>query len=110
MSELFNKWSQNDPKKLARRTDPETSHSAAASIAEGGKLSAQRKMMLKCVIENPDLTAAEMELIEGVQRGVPSRRLIELVRAGLIEVSGKRPSKTNGNVMQTYRVVKGVSI
>ena len=110
MTELFDKWSQNDPKKLARKTDPETSHIAAVNVSQGGKLSAQRRAMLKCVIENPDLTAAEMELLDGVGRGVPSRRLIELVRAGLIEVSGKRPSKTNGNVMQTYRVVKGVTI
>ena len=50
-----------------------------------------------------------MEMLDGVDRGMPSRRLIELVRAGLIEVSGKRPSRTNGNVMQTYRVAKGVT-
>ena len=108
--ELFNKWSDNDPRKLSRKTDPETSHRAAAGIAAGGKLNSQRRTMLKCVIENPDLTGAEMELIEGVERGVPSRRLVELVRAGLIEVSGKRPSKTNGNVMQTYRVADGITL
>ena len=108
--ELFNKWSDNDPKKLSRKTDPETSHRAAAGMTASGKLSSQRKMMLKCVIENPDLTAAEMELVDGVERGVPSRRLVELVRAGLIKVSGKRPSKTNGNSMQTYRVVDDVTL
>tara|TARA_R110000824_G_scaffold122386_1_gene279423 strand:- start:2247 stop:2579 length:333 start_codon:yes stop_codon:yes gene_type:complete len=107
--DLFDKWSDNDPKRLTRKTDPETSHRAAAGMVASGKLSSQRKVMLKCVIENPDLTGAEMEMLDGVDRGMPSRRLIELVRAGLIEVSGKRPSRTNGNVMQTYRVAKGVT-
>ena len=103
--ELFDKWSNNDPKKLTRNTDPETSSEAAANMVESGALASQRRTILKCVIENPDLTGAEMELIDGVGRGVPSRRLIELVRLGLIKVSGKRPSKTNGNMMQTYRAV-----
>ena len=88
-----------------RNTDPDTSKKAAEDLIDSGRMGQQRQTVFNLVVANPDSTSAELAEIGNLDRYTPSRRLSELVKLGLIKVSGKRPSRTNGNMMQTYRKI-----
>lgn len=97
---------------LARVTDPVTSHESADAVRSSGRLAEQHEAVLNLVRRYRDRTSAELAVLGGMERHVPGRRLCELERHGLVEVSGRRPCSTNGRSMQTYRAVTqgGVSI
>ena len=68
----------------ARRTDPETSHEAAASVEAGGQAKSQRRLCMAAVVSSAGQTAAEIARRMELERHVPSRRLPELRDAGLV--------------------------
>lgn len=68
---------------LARRTDPETSHAAARSMVE--EAGVQRERILERLRDSQGLTNDEIDAIFGWRTGTASRRVVELVRAGLVE-------------------------
>jgi hypothetical protein len=61
----------------ARRSDPETSHEAAARVAP--KLRAQQQTVLDALARYPGSTAVELASKAGLDRYLVSRRLPELV-------------------------------
>ena len=110
-----------DAKKLSRRSDPATSHKAAADIAI--KLTGKRKLFydtLKLITNGPDgfprtamevATAAYPYLETGAQRTTQQRETLrkrakELVRGGFIRECESRTCKVNLNDATTYEVVK----
>ena len=66
----------------ARRTDPATSHEAAAAIAESGELGRQQRLVLEGVRRWPGLTSLELATKLGLDRHQVARRLPELLSRG----------------------------
>jgi hypothetical protein len=69
---------------FARRTDPATSHDAAASMEESA--SAQRQAILDELesLGEKGATNDEMDVLLGWRTGTTSRRMVELIRIGLV--------------------------
>ncbi len=89
--------------RLARHSDPGTSHEAAASIRP--KLSNLQARTLTLVAAWPDHTATELSKKAGTgDPRVHNRRLTELRRAGRIVISGSRKCEVTGRRASTYRI------
>ncbi len=89
----------------ARTTDPPTSHLAAKKAESSGRASGQRRICLKCVVEFPGLTAAELAATAnraGIDRYVFSRRLPELRKAGFIHNGPKRICRVQDSLCTTW--------
>lgn len=89
---------------LARPTDPDTSHTAAASIT-GPPLAAQQALVLETVhrfhrMHSRGATAWEVVTLvdprHQLQQSVAARRLTDLARAGLVADSGERRAGRTG--------------
>lgn len=72
---------------LARRSDPSTSHNAAAKVSVN-EIAAQCLDAIRAAPEG--LTATEISERTGIERDTVSPRLPELVRARLIRDSGRK--------------------
>lgn len=70
-----------NPTRLARKTDPATSHAAAARVAEFRATHAQR--ILRCLSYHGPLTVDQIAERTGMQSQAVNKRLPELERAGL---------------------------
>ena len=70
--------------RLARRTDPETSHRAALEMETSGQLKSDMMTALEAVREFPHRTATELEALIGCRDGKVRKRLAQLRRLGLI--------------------------
>lgn len=94
----------------ARRTDPETSHEAAASMTLD-KLSAQRSLVYDVIRSFGPMTDPAMILAVharyGKHRESPSglrTRRSELVRLGLVKDSGEREKLESGRMAILWKV------
>lgn len=86
----------------ARCTDPETSHAAAREADESGRTAKQRFIVLEYVERVPGATAAEIAVLAGLERHVPSRRLPELREAGLVRNGAARICRKTGRKSLTW--------
>lgn len=91
-----------DAPALSRSTDPHTSREAAEKVTTSGTASAQRETCLRAVREEPGLTAAEIAARCGLERHVPSRRLPELRKAGLVRNGAARECRVMGTNCLTW--------
>lgn len=91
-------WSEPTP--LARKTDPATSHKAAAGAARfaGG----HRARVLADIKANPGSTASEIGDRIGLTNVQVCRRLPELVSSGEIRKGDDRASRLTGSDETTY--------
>lgn len=90
---------------VARRTDPETSHQAAA-IAEL-KAVGNRALALSTLRAHPaGLTDFELAELTGLQQNSVGKRRGELRDAGLVEDSGERRPSTTGSPAIVWRAVR----
>lgn len=79
---------------LARATDPETSHAAAARQTPERRRRGQALVLAALATHGP-LTDFEHQTINGLQQTSAGKRRLELVRDGLVEATGgTRPSPT----------------
>jgi hypothetical protein len=73
----------------ARRSDPETSHTAAKRVAP--KAGALRRAVLGALRARSDgMTAPEIAVLIGARDGSISPRMIELERVGLVRRTGAK--------------------
>ena len=86
----------------SRMTDPLTSHAAATTAERTGQAQRQRDTCLNQVRSRPGLTAAEIAGFAGLERHVPSRRLPELRRAGLVTNGETRTCAVMGSRAMTW--------
>jgi len=94
--------------RLARNTDPDTSHEAAEHMVQSGKAATQRAQVLAIVRDLPDKTAGEIARQMGPGSAhKPSRRLADLRRLGLVHVSGVRKCTITGRRCSTWAVGQG---
>lgn len=79
---------------LARRSDPSTSHDAAAKV----NVTMLGYEILEMIRQHPEgLTATEISQYTRIERDTVSPRLPELVRAGFIRDSGKKRKPAGRN-------------
>ena len=64
--------------RLARRTDPETSHRAAREMETSGKRETDEAFALRMVARYPNSTASELEALLGCRDGTVRKRLSSL--------------------------------
>lgn len=91
--------------KLARRTDPETSTTAAVALVNSGRLRGQMGDCYDLVCKYPGRTSAELAALSefGIQsRFILARRLPDLQRAGLVRKGGKRICRQHGTEAVTW--------
>lgn len=86
----------------SRKTDPYTSHQAAAEAESSGRASGHRRICLSAVIEKPGRTAAEVAAETNLERHVPSRRLPELRSAGRVYNGEVRVCLVTGRNSMTW--------
>ena len=97
-----------DAPPIARNTDPETSHLAAARITRSGDRAAHMALMLAAVIANPGRTSGELAFISGLERHEASRRLSDLHDKAKVYRQGKRKCERMGTMqMCWYETTKG---
>ncbi len=77
----------------ARRTDPSSSHAAAAHVAATGTASKQQLQTLAAVKSYPHRTSNELSALTGLCRYMLARRLPELLDAGAVKWSGKEAKR-----------------
>ena len=104
--DLYREDVKPQPRATARRSDPDTSHQAAVGIEASGKAGTQRAAVLECVRCDPGQTSAEIAVAAGLERAIPSRRLPELERAGLIRKGDARLCYINQTRMVTWHPVE----
>lgn len=90
---------------LARNTDPLTSYKAAFDVERRGTAANHRTRCLEQVRKTPGRTAAELAILCGMERHVPSRRLPELRTAGEVENGDTRICTATGNMSMTWWLV-----
>ena len=83
-------------KRLARRTDPRTSHQAARSI----KVNQLQQKALELIRVHPMMTGRELSGIAGWDAW---KRLSELADAGLIQCAGERRCSVSGRNARIWR-------
>ena len=86
----------------ARRSDPDTSHTAADRIRP--KLRAQQQAVLDALAKWPGSTAVELAHVSGLDRYLVSRRLPELVPIW-VRRGKPRECTVNKTPMTTWRTV-----
>ena len=85
-----------------RNRDPETSREAAIAAEKSGSAGCQRTACLRAVRDMPGSTAAEIAAYLELERHVPSRRLPELRRLGLVRNGPARICREQGKRSLTW--------
>lgn len=99
-AELF---SSTPMTRLARRSDPSTSHTAAEQLSASGRLRAQQQQVLDALIRWPGSTAVELATNSGLDRYLVSRRLPDLAKLGKVRRMAPRTCRVNGTAQTTWR-------
>lgn len=89
-ADLFTAAPTSRPHFLARRTDPASSHAAAAEVTRSGRLAAQKAQVLAAVRQWPGRTSLELASRMAADRYVIARRLPDLEKDGLVRKGGIR--------------------
>ncbi len=93
-------------RKLARATDPVTSHEAAEEHVESGRNATQRAIVLEILGVLDGSTSGGLAAAMGVSRYLTARRLPELEEAGSVRRGEPRPSQVTGRRGVTWWVVE----
>ena len=89
---------------VARRSDPASSHQAAAEITRDGSRARQQRVVLETVLRNPDHTAFELTRFCELDRYQIQRRLSEMASTGLVEKGPARVCSITGRQAVVWRV------
>lgn len=66
----------------------------------------RRKAIIKCLEENGQMTAREVANVLGfTERNAAAPRLTELVKAGRVQVVGKKPDTVTGRTTAVYELI-----
>lgn len=90
---------------LARTTDPDTSHAAAASQTPARRQRGQR-LVLAALAQHGPLTDFEHEAISGLVQQSAGKRRLELQRRGLVEYGQERRDSPNGSPARVWRITE----
>ncbi len=87
---------------IARATDLETSHEAAANVTKSGSKAAHMALMLAATVANPGSTSGELAVIAGLERHEASRRLSDLHNAAKVFRDEKRTCEQMGTMQMRW--------
>ena len=87
---------------LARSTDPNSSHAAAADLVATGKLLDQQTQAAAAVRRHPGQSSLHLASLTGLDRHMLGRRLPELARQGAIWRGPAAPCATTGKSACTW--------
>ncbi|WP_414486207.1 winged helix-turn-helix domain-containing protein [Stenotrophomonas maltophilia] len=87
---------------LARSTDPNSSHAAAADLVACGALRVQHAKTEAAVIRHPGHSSLHLSTLTGLDRHMLGRRLPELAREGRIWRGPSAPCATTGKPACTW--------
>jgi hypothetical protein len=93
-----------EARKLARSTDPETSHEAAREHVRSGAQAAQKATVLEALRRLGRVTSAELAQAAGLDRYMVARRLPDLSRDGRAAQDGERECRVTGRKAVTWRI------
>lgn len=91
---------------LARRTDPASSHLAAAEVVRSGVRGEQQRGVLTAVWRWDGRTSAELARLAGMDRYAAARRLPELENRGLLRKGPIRPCAVTRRPSVTWFLVE----
>lgn len=91
---------------LARRMDPVPSFVAAERHQRSGGWVRQKSAVLAALRQHPGATSAELAATIGGDRYIPSRRLPDLEREGLVKRGSDRLCKVTGQACITWWPVR----
>ncbi len=94
--------SQTESLKLARKSDPITSHAAATRVAEFAQTHAER--ILRCLSSNGPLTADQIAARTFMQSQAINKRLPELQRKGFAAPTGELRASDSGCMARVWGV------
>ena len=108
MSEfLFEKYRNEparDPVSLAKRTDPSTSHEAAADLIQSGKLGKQSAAVFQALERYGPCTSAELADRSGLDRHLVARRLPDLLKRHRVTRGDARACSVTGKRALVWKV------
>ncbi len=87
---------------IARRSDPASSHLAAAEVTASGKRQQQIGLVIDLVRKFPGLTSMELAGMSGEDRYMIARRLPEALTAGAIRKGEQRTCSVTGRLALTW--------
>lgn len=102
---LFEMDLPRGPQATARRTDPATSHEAAAEHNASGRAQAHAAMVMEQVRWQPGSTAAEIGAATNLGHHEAARRLADLEHAGKVRKGPPRECRVKGSKMTTWEAV-----
>jgi hypothetical protein len=88
--------------RLARSTDPVTSHQAASNVSKTGSAARWQQVALDLIRRRPGMTARELESAGGYENGQIRKRLLEVMRGGLIHKGTARTCRVSGRQAATW--------
>ena len=94
---------QSGPDPRARTSDPDTSHSAAASMADGGAETQRRAILLSLRADGPT-TADGLDARLDLRVTSSGRRLSELGEAGLVEMTERKALTRSGRSARVWQL------
>jgi predicted ArsR family transcriptional regulator len=86
----------------ARRSDPASSHQAAAEVEASGTAARHHRMILEAMRGASGLTSDEIAKKAGLDRVAVARRMVELERTGQIRRGPQRRSNVSGRPGVTW--------
>jgi len=86
----------------ARSTDPQSSHIAAAALAESGALRVQHAKTEAAVIRHPGQSSLHLSTLSGLDRHMLGRRQPELARVGRVWRDPTAPCASTGKPACTW--------
>ena len=87
---------------IARKSDPASSHLAAAEVTASGKRQQQIGLVIDLVRKFPGLTSMELAGMSGEDRYMIARRLPEALTAGAIRKGEQRTCSVTGRLALTW--------
>ncbi|MBA7690628.1 hypothetical protein ES703_99159 [subsurface metagenome] len=91
-------------RRLARTSDPSTSHAAARGVCRSGRLGRQEKAVYEALCQHSGSTSAELAQLMSGDRYTPSRRLSGLERKNLVLRGRARKCSATGSMCLTWWV------
>lgn len=88
--------------RLARGTDPDTSHAAAERQIRSGRRDSNKRRLWDAVVERPEMTSAEYARLTGIDRVEAARRLADLKNDGKIAQLPQRYCSVKGTLAMTW--------
>lgn len=92
-----------EPRTLARRTDPQTSHAAAARVAEFS--GSHRAQVLEALKRYGPLTVDQIATRTKLQSQQVNKRTIECQRLGLAEPTGEERLSASGRPERVWKAL-----